>query len=119
MVYLGLQGATRERSHINQAPGEWTGAIVIAIEGFGLFVTVSQKKWYIVKGIMESIMGYLSKADDRPDIDLKYLKQKVGFLVHLSMAYHLITPFLKLLYLTRDKNWWKMSKGAYKSFLKY
>ena len=41
MGYLGLQDANRKRFPITQAPGEWNGAIVRAIEEVGLFVTVS------------------------------------------------------------------------------
>ena len=44
MSYLGVQDATRKRRPCTQTPGEWTGAISLAIEGVGLFVTVSQKK---------------------------------------------------------------------------
>ena len=40
MGYLGFQNATRKRFPITKAPGKWTGAIIIVIEGVGLFVTV-------------------------------------------------------------------------------
>ena len=45
MGYLGLQNATRKRRPISQTPGEWTGSIIISIEGMGLFVKDSEKKW--------------------------------------------------------------------------
>ena len=47
-------------------------------------------------------MGQFSKADERPEMDLKYLEQKVDFILHLSMAYPLITPTPKRLDLTRN-----------------
>ena len=81
-----------------------------------MFVAVSQKKWDRLKGILESIVGQFRKSNDRPKLELRYLKQKVGFLVHLSIAYPLIAPFLKEFYLRmhscregREKNGWKMS----------
>ena len=54
-------------------------------------------------------MGQFSKAYDRTELELKYLEQKVDFLVHLSMAYPLISPFLEGLYLTMN----------FDTFLKY
>ena len=126
MGYLGFQDATTERRPITQSPGEYTRAIGRDIEGVELFVTVSQKKWDIVKLTLESIMVNFSNADDIPDPDLQYFEQKVRFIVHLSIAYPLINPFLKGLYLMMNSwregiynNWWKMLKRAYKYFIKY
>ena len=99
MGNLGLQESTGNRSPITQAPGEYTGAIVIAIEGIGLFVIVPQKKWERVKGILKLIFGQFSKEDDIPNLDLNDLKQEVGLTFYLYMAYPLITPFLKVIYL--------------------
>ena len=45
MGYLGLQDATRKRRPTSQRPGKWTSSMSIAIEGVGLFATVSQAKW--------------------------------------------------------------------------
>ena len=67
--FLGLKDATIKRRPITQSPSEWTGSIVRDIEGVGLFVTFSQKKWDRVKGILEPIMRYFSKANDRPELD--------------------------------------------------
>ena len=43
--FLGLQDATRKRRPIYQTPGEWTELITLSLEGVGLFVAVSNKKW--------------------------------------------------------------------------
>ena len=40
MGYLGLKDTNKKMRPITQAPGEQTGAILISIEGGGLFVTV-------------------------------------------------------------------------------
>ena len=118
MGYLGFQDATTERLPITQSPGEWTRAIGRDIEGVELFVTVSQKKWDIVKLILESMMGKVSNADDIPD---PYVQPPETY-----GAYPLINPFLKGLYLMMNSwregiynNWWKMLKRAYKYFIKY
>ena len=72
MGYLGLQDDTRKRITITQAHGKFNWSIVRYIEGDGLFVTVSQKKWDRVKGIMASTMGKFNKEYHRPELDLKF-----------------------------------------------
>ena len=99
MGYLGLQDATRRMRPITQYTGECTETIVTAIQGFRLSVKVSQKKLNIVKGILELMMGYFMKGNDRPKLDLNILELNMGFLVHLSTDYPLTTPFLKIFYL--------------------
>jgi hypothetical protein len=100
MGYLGLQDATRKRRPDSQTPGEWTGSIIRAIEDVGLFVTVSQKKWDRAKSIINDLVAEFESPDDRPLLCLKDLERKVGFLVHLAMAYPLMFPFLRGFYLT-------------------
>ncbi len=124
MGYLGLQDATRKRRPDSQAPGEWTGTITRAIEGVGLFVTVSQTKWDRARKILAEIYDQFDDDESLPELDLKDLEKKVGFLVHLAMAYPLMFPFLKGFYLTmnswrpmRDDNGWKMSKRAHDAFV--
>ena len=89
-------------------------------------MTVSQKKWYTLKVIIELIVVQFIKSDEGPETDLKYFGENVGFLFHLYMSYTLITPFLKGVYLAmnswnkvRDNNGWKMLKRAYEYFLNY
>jgi hypothetical protein len=125
MGYLGLQDATRKRRPVSQSPGEWTGSIVRAIPGEGLFVTVSTKKWIKIKNILQDIRLSFASATDRPRIELKLLEQRVGFLVHVAMAYPMMFPFLKGFYLTmnswregRDEDDWKLPPAAFKVFLK-
>ena len=125
MGYLGLQDATRKRRPDSQAPGEWTGTITRAIENVGLFVMVSQLKWDKARKILSDIYNQFDQdSGAMPELDLKDLEKKVGFLVHLAMAYPLMFPFLKGFYLTmnswrpmRDENGWKMSKRAYDAFI--
>ena len=64
MAYLGLQDATRKRRPISRSPGEWTSSISVAIPDVGLFVTVSQKKWDKVKGILEDLAAQFTPECD-------------------------------------------------------
>ena len=71
-------------------------------------------------------MRQLDNCADIPKLDLEYLEQRVGFLVYLDIAHHLISSFFKLLYLImnylrkgRDNTGLKIPKQAYNSFLKY
>ena len=124
MGYLGLQDATRKRRPNSQTPGEWTGSKSVAIPKVGLFVTVSQKKWDKARGIIASLLDDFESETALREFNLKELEQKVGFLVHLAMAYPLMLPFLRGLYLTmnswrngRDANGWKLSGRAYTSMM--
>jgi hypothetical protein len=100
MGYLGLQDATRKRRPTSQRSGEWTGSMSIAIEGVGLFATVSQAKWDKAKGYVNELLEVFADAEDLPDFDLKDLERKACFLVHLSMTYPLLSPFMRGFYLT-------------------
>ena len=58
-------------------------------------------------------------------LELKMLEQKVGFLVHVAMAYPMMFPFLKGFYLTmnswrtgRDEDDWRLPPAALKAFMK-
>ena len=124
MSYLGLQDAARKRRPNSQTPGEWTGSITLALEGVGLFITVSQKKWDKAKSLISDLLGYFTSPEDLPELDLKDLERKTGFLVHLAMAYPAIMPFLRGLYLTmnswrsmRDGQGWKLSRRAYDVYM--
>ena len=124
MSYLGLQDAARKRRPNSQTPGEWTGSITLALEGVGLFVTVSQKKWDKCKAIISSLLELYASPKDLPMMDLKDLERKTGFLVHLAMAYPAMMPFLRGLYLTmnswrsmRDGDGWKLSRRAYDVYM--
>ena len=100
MSYLGLQDATQKRRPNSQTPGESTDSITLALEGVGLFVTVSQKKWDKAKGIISELLEHYKSPTLRPDMVLKDLERKTGFLVHLTMAFPAMMPFLRGLYLT-------------------
>ena len=126
MAYLGIQDATRKRRRISQTPGEWTGSIVLSVKDIGVFVTVSQKKWDRARSIVTDWFDQLvmSDSNELPLLDYKSLESDIGFLIHLSMSYPNIKPFLRGFYLTlnswrrgRDREGWKVPDKAYKLFL--
>ena len=123
MGYLGIQDATRKRRKVTQRPGEWTGSIVTAVEDVGLFVTVTKIKWSKVQNILKKWEEKFSN-DTQPRVNLKDLERDVGFLVHISMAFPSVKPFLRGFYLSmnswrqdRDSAGWKMSWRSYRVFL--
>jgi hypothetical protein len=114
MSYLGIQDATRKRRKHGQHVGEWVGAISVAVKDVGLFKTVSEKKWERAQGIISELLDPFKEASDRPALNHKELERKTGFLVHLSMVFDEIAPFLKGLYLTMN-SWRKgRTKGGWK-----
>jgi len=87
-------------------------------------VTVSQKKWDRAKGIIGSLLADFESEGDLPELSLKEQEQKVGFLVHLAMAYPLMFPFLRGFYVAmnswregRDKDGWKLPAAAYATMM--
>ena len=123
MGYLGIQDATRKRRKVTQRPGEWTGSIVTAVEDVGLFVTITKTKWSKVQNILKKWEEKV-RNDTQPRVNLKELERDVGFLVHISMAFPSVKPFLRGFYLSmnswrqdRDSAGWKMSWRSYRVFL--
>ena len=125
MAYLGIQDATRKRRKITQTPGEWTGSIFfLSVEEVGVFVTVSKRKWDRAQTIINKWSELLSATAVLPLLEYKALESDIEFLIHLSMSYPIIKPFLRGFYLTlnswregRDKAGWKISEKAYNLFL--
>ena len=127
MSYLGIQDATRKRRPITQTPGEWTGSIVLSVEGVGVFVTISQQKWDRTRAILikwKDKVHLTEELEKLPLLDYATLESDIGFLIHIAMAYPSMKPFLRGFYLTlnswrsgRDKNGWKLSDKAYKHYL--
>ena len=124
MSYLGIQDATRKRRAITQTPGEWTGSIVLSVKGVGVFVTVSKKKWDRARNIIIKWATIIDEAEELPMLNYSELESDIGFLIHLSMSYPMIKPFLRGFYLSlnswrdgRDRDGWKIPEKSYKLFL--
>ena len=63
-------------------------------------MTISQKKWSRVKNILKQWKGKFDENHELPLINYKKLERDLGFLVHVSMTYEKIKPFLRGFYLT-------------------
>ena len=123
MSYLGVQDATRKRRKVTKRPGEWTGSILITVTDVGLFVTISQKKWDRAKTIISKWHNRVILLNKRT-LNYKELESDLGFLVHFSMTYSNLNPFLKGFYSTlngwrpdRDEKGWKLSFNSYQHYL--
>lgn len=119
--YLGIQEAPRKRrSPLKTGSGAWTGALQRVYEALIAALT-SQEKWdkgkRIIRGLLEQVRGGLGLV-------LKALLKDRGFLVHLSMTYPILAPYLKGLHLTvdswrdgRDDEGWRMSRREIEAML--
>jgi hypothetical protein len=79
--------------------------------------TVTQEKWEKVKAIAEKVLS----EGPLPDFCHKELERQRGFLVHLSMTFSSLVPFLKGIHLTLDswrsgrkEDGWKMTQKEWR-----
>ena len=75
------------------------GISLFSLEGVGLFVTLSKKKRNKEIDIIAKFLSQFDSSTDQSYFFLKYMEQKTGFLLYLAMAYPLIMPFKRGLYL--------------------
>lgn len=115
LEYLGIQDAPRKRRPSTQKPGAWAGC-VFKIFPDKIAMTVTQEKWDKTKTLVKSIAEKVLGGDPLPDLHHKELESQRGFLVHLTMTFSSMVPFLKGIHLTLD-SWregrkddgWKMT----------
>jgi hypothetical protein len=119
--YLGIQDAPRKRrSPLKTEAGAWIGALQ-RIYDHAIVVLTSEQKWAKAKRI---IKGLLERVQQGLPLCLKTLLKEKGFLVHLSMTYPLLVPYLKGLHLTadswregRDPEGWRMARVTIEAVL--
>lgn len=119
--YLGIQDAPRKRrSPLKTEAGAWTGALQRVYE-CAIVALTSQQKWDKAKRIIKEM---LERVQEGSPLSLKALLKERGFLVHLSMTYPLMVPYLKGLHLTvdswregRDEEGWRMARKELEAFL--
>jgi hypothetical protein len=112
--YLGIQDAPRKRrSPLKTKAGAWTGALQ-KIYPSAIVALTSQEKWDKAKRIVD---GLLTDVVSESKLSLRRLLKERGFLVHLTMTYPIMVPYLKGLHLTvdgwragRDSEGWKMAR---------
>jgi hypothetical protein len=115
LQYLGIQDAPRKRRPSTQKPGAWAGC-VFQISPDKVAKTVTQEKWDKARAIVHDIAEKVLGDGPIPDLDHKELERQRGFLVHLTMTFTSLVPFLKGIHLTLDswrkgrkEDGWKMT----------
>lgn len=101
LQYLGIQDAPRKRRPSSQSGGAWAGTI-FEITADAIFKTVSKEKWEKGRTIIQYLVERCKGSDVPSTLNHRDLTSKRGFLVHLSMTFTNLVPFLKGLHLTID-----------------
>ncbi len=122
MQYMGIQDAPRKRRPVSQRPGAWTGSIILTIPKVGVFLKCMDAKWLKTKRILLYYKDVLAE-NDQPLVSFKKLEEDVGFLIHISLTYPVIKPYLRSFYASmnswrpdRDNDGWKLRGRALRSF---
>ena len=125
LQYLGIQDAARKRRPSSQSGGAWAGTIFLITENT-ICKTVSQEKWEKGKKLVQFFSERCSDPQQPPGLNHKDLERKRGFLVHLSMTFSSLVPFLKGLHLTidswrplRNEDGWKLSHKEIGAWLEH
>jgi hypothetical protein len=125
LQYLGIQDAARKRRPSSQSGGAWAGTI-FEITAEAIYKTVSQEKWDKGRNLIRGLRDQCTDPQAPPSLNHKELESKRGFLVHLSMTFPNLVPFLKGLHLTID-SWrplrkddgWKFSHKEIRAWLEH
>ncbi len=104
--YLGIQDAPWKRHPPLQQPGAWAGGL-LHVTPMEITKLVTREKWKKGQVIIQEIHSNFLSAGT---FDHKKLERHRGFLVHLSMTFTSITPFLKGIHLTLDL--WRERRGS-------
>jgi len=115
--YLGIQDAPRKRrSPLKTEAGAWTGALQKIYDDV-IVVLTSQQKWDKARKIVARLR---EKVESGLRLHHHTLLKERGFLVHLTMTYPILIPYLKGLHLTvdswrpgRNDEGWRMAQAAF------
>jgi len=114
--YLGQQDAARKRESASKTPGVWAGASMETDAEKVFFASISVEKWKRVQSIISKWKDLCDahSADESWNVNRKELEKDIGFLMHVTMTYDNLIPYLKGFYLTlnlwrgqRNKEGWK------------
>ena len=113
--YLGEQEAARKRRATARNADAWIGAIFRSDKNT-IGILTSQEKWDRAKVIVGKWKNYLEV--EVAMLNCKELKKDRGFMVHMSMVYPALVPYLKGMHLSlemwrpdRYSQGWKLSKN--------
>ena len=111
--YLGGQNAACKVRPPVKRPGAWAGCIFDTSDPERITMTVSKEKWDRGKALIEATWQEWKTSTDGM-VDHKELEKRRGFLIHLTMTYCFINPFLKGWHWTLDSGQPLQNKEGYK-----
>ena len=106
MNHLGEQDASRKRRRSSQRSGAWIGGVFRADKST-IGILTSQEKWDKGKSIVKK---WISRAFIGATLNRKDLEKDRGFLVHLSMVYPGLVPYLKGFHLSLES--WRPDRNS-------
>lgn len=106
MNHLGEQDASRKRRGSSQRSGAWIGGVFRADKST-IGILTSQEKWDKGKSIVKK---WISRAFIGATLNRKDLEKDRGFLVHLSMVYPGLVPYLKGFHLSLES--WRPDRNS-------
>jgi hypothetical protein len=123
LQFLGIQIAIHKwrPPHATEA-GAWAGMILKAFRD-RVIQMITQAKWDKGREILIKLGNEIAESTDGK-VDYKNLERGRGFMIHVSVTYPQVTPFLKGWHLTID-SWranrqvdgWKMSSKDWAAYL--
>ena len=116
-----MQDAPHKRwSPLKTEAGAWTGALQKIFDS-AIVALTSQQKWEKAQRIIRDL---LNKVQAGERLSHRTLLKERGFLVHLTMTYPILTPYLKGLHLTvdswregRDDEGWRLARTTLEALL--
>jgi hypothetical protein len=106
-------------------PGAWAGCVFSVLPD-KIAKSVTQEKWEKAQGIIQALCDVVFRDGLAAQLIHKELERQRGFLVHLSMTFPVLVPFLKGIHLTldswregRDSEGWKNTPKAQRAADKF
>jgi hypothetical protein len=105
--YYGNQDAARKRRAVSQRPGAWAGGVAYTDQKL-LRKFISQEKWDKTRAFLSWVAENLRNNNGLMD-RIKFCSGK-GFLVHVSLCYDFMNPYMKGFHLS--ENSWRENRDA-------
>ena len=112
LQFLGNQDAARKRRPLSQRPGAWAGGVAYTDQGL-VRKFVTQSKWDKAKAFLDWVETAVLQGAQ--GLDRARFLSGTGFLVHMSMTYDFIQPYLKGFHLSADAWRSNRNEGGWKT----
>ena len=106
LQYYGNQDAARKRREVGQRPGAWAGGVAYTDQGI-VRKFVSLAKWEKAKEFLDWVNAHCLQ---KRDLDRAKFRSGKGFLVHMSLTYDFLQPYLKGFHLSEES--WRPGRDA-------